>query len=150
MPSSFPSPSRSSTPVRSPSRPPPASSATPAKAAANAMAPGPGLAGFHAYTVALEFYRLVFQATKGKIQHERIDQIVRAAESVVRNLGEGHPTVGADRARRFRLAANGACECAASLDILEIRGEVSAAALAEMRVLLDRMRAMLWRLSRPL
>ena len=108
-----------------------------------------GLAGFHAYTVGLEFYRLVFQATKGKVQQERIDQLVRAAESVVRNLGEGHPTVGADRARRFRIAANEACECAASLDILEIRGDISAAALAEMRVLLDRIRAMLWRLSRP-
>jgi four helix bundle protein len=108
-----------------------------------------GLGGLHAYSVALEFYRIVFQATKGKVQHERIDQLVRAAESILRNIGEGHPTVGADRARRFRLAANEACECFASLDILEIRGEIPPDTLAEMRLLLDRVRAMLWKLSRP-
>jgi four helix bundle protein len=110
---------------------------------------GAGRVGLHVYRVALDFYRLVFRATKGRIQNERVDQLVRAAESVIRNIGEGHPTVGADRARRFRVAANEACECATSLDILEIRGELAREVLEELRDLLDRVRAMLWRLSRP-
>ena len=84
-----------------------------------------------------------------QVANERVDQLVRAAESILRNIGEGHPTVGADRARRFRIAANEASECAASLDILEVRGEIMRERLEELRGLLDRIRAMLWKLSRP-
>lgn len=108
-----------------------------------------GLAGFDAYTLALEFYRGVLGVTRGRVQAERIEQLTRAAESVIRNIGEAHPTVGPDRARRFRIAANEASECGASLDILEIRGEIDPQALAELRTILDRVRAILWRLSRP-
>jgi four helix bundle protein len=108
-----------------------------------------GLAGFDAYQLALSVYRGVLAVTRGRVQAERVDQLVRAAESVIRNIGEAHPTVGPDRARRFRIAANEASECGASLDILEIRGEIDPQALAELRIVLDRLRAVLWRLSRP-
>jgi four helix bundle protein len=87
--------------------------------------------------------------TRGRVHAERVNQLVRAAESVIRNIGEGHPTVGPDRARRFRIAANEASEVGASLDILEIRDEIDPAALAALRIVLDRLRAVLWRLSRP-
>ncbi len=107
------------------------------------------LGGFHAYQVARDIYRLVYAATKSRIQGERVDQLVRASESVMRNIAEGYPTVGADRARRFRIAANEASEVGASLDILEIRGEIPGETLDQLRELLDRLRAMLWKLSRP-
>ena len=106
-----------------------------------------GLAGLDAYQVALAFYRQVRAATRGRRGHV-IDQIHRAAESVVLNVAEAHPTTGADRARRFRIAANEASECGAALDLLEIRGDFAGARLASLRQLLDRERAMLYRLSR--
>jgi four helix bundle protein len=108
-----------------------------------------GLAGFDAYQLAVQVYRGVLGVTRGRVQAERIDQLVRAADSVIRNIGEGHPTVGPDQARRFRIAANEVSECGASLDILEIRREIDPHALAELRATLDRLRAVLWRLSRP-
>jgi len=74
--------------------------------------------------------------------------LLRAAESVVLNVAEAHPTTGADRARRFRIAGNEASECGAALDLLEIRGDLRAATLSRLRGLLDRERAMLYRLSR--
>src|SRR5262249_587427 len=52
-----------------------------------------GLAGFDAYNLALELYRRVLAVTRGGVQAERIDQLTRAAEAVIRNIGEGHPTV---------------------------------------------------------
>jgi len=42
-----------------------------------------------------------------------------------------------------------AAECHAGLDLLEIRGELKGPPLSELRALLDRIRAMLWRLGRP-
>ena len=106
-----------------------------------------GLASLDAYRVAVEFYRLLRQATRGRRGHV-VDQIGRAAESVVLNVAEAYPAIGADRARRFRIAGNEASECFAALDLLEIRGELDTKVLATLRALLDRERAMLWRLGR--
>jgi four helix bundle protein len=106
-----------------------------------------GIEGLDAYRVAVEFYRLLRQATRGRRGHV-VDQLQRAAESVVLNVAEAYPAVGADRARRFRIAGNEAAECHAALDLMEIRGELGAVVLAELRTLLDRERAMLWRLGR--
>jgi four helix bundle protein len=106
-----------------------------------------GLGGLHVYEVALTFYRQLRQALRGRRGH-LVDQAFRAAESVVLNVAEAHPTTGADRARRFRIAANEASECGAALDLFEIRGELGPEALRSLRGLLDRERAMLYRLSR--
>ena len=106
-----------------------------------------GLAGLDAYQVALAFYRELRTATRGRRGHV-VDQIQRAAESVVLNVAEAHPTTGRDRARRFRIAANEASECGAALDLLEIRGDLGATALGPLRQLLDRASAMLYQLSR--
>ena len=106
-----------------------------------------GLAGLDAYQVAVDFYRELRRATRGRRGHV-VEQIHRAAESVVLNVAEAHPTSGRDRARRFRIAANEASECGAALDLLEIRGELAAPAARVLRALLDRERAMLHRLSR--
>ena len=56
--------------------------------------------------------------------------------------------MGADRARRARVAAAEASECKAALDALEIRGLLGKPVLAELRGLLDRELAMLWRVGR--
>ena len=106
-----------------------------------------GLWGLDAYRVGIEFYRRLRRALRTRRGHV-VDQVMRAAESVVLNVAEAHPTEGADRRRRFRIAANEASECGAALDVLEIRGELSVQTLTELRSLLDRERAMLWRLSR--
>ncbi len=109
--------------------------------------PRAGIEGLDVYRVAVQFYRLLRQATRGRRGHA-IDQSYRAAESVVLNIAEAYPMAGADRARRFRIAGGEAAECHAGLDLIEIRGELRGAALMELRELLDRTRAMLWRLSR--
>jgi len=106
-----------------------------------------GLAGFHAYQVALSFYRDV-SASIVSLRGHAVDQLRKSAESVVLNVAEGHPTFGADQKRRFRIACNEASECGAALDLLEIRGDLSPVVLARLRALLDRERAMLYRLSR--
>jgi four helix bundle protein len=67
---------------------------------------------------------------------------------VILNIAEAYPMPGADRARRFRIAGGEAGECHAGLDLLEIRGELRGEVLTELRALLDRTRAMLWRLGR--
>ena len=106
-----------------------------------------GLASFHAYQVALEFYRQVLLATQRQRGHV-VEQLQKSAESVVCNVGEAYPTTGRDRARRFRIACNEAFECGAALDLLEVRGDLAADVLRRLRELLDRERAMLYRLSR--
>ena len=112
-----------------------------------AQRPKYGLAGLDAYSNAVTFYEGVRAATRGRRGHV-VDQLQRAAESVALNVAEAHPTTGKDRARRFRIACTEASECSAALDLLEVRGEVSPAALARLRALLDREKAMLYRLSR--
>ena len=106
-----------------------------------------GLFGFDAYQVALEFYRQVCRALRGKRGHVA-DQLRRASESIVLNVAEAYPTSGADRARRFQIADNEASESAAALDLLEARGDLAPEVLERLRDLLDRECAMLWRLSR--
>ena len=110
-------------------------------------APRSGLPGLDAYRVAVEFYRLLRQSTRGRRGHVT-DQLLRAAESIVLNVAEAYPAAGADRARRFRIAGNEAAECHAALELMEIRGELGGGQLASLRALLDRERAMLWRLGR--
>ncbi len=106
-----------------------------------------GIQGFDVYRVAVEFYQLLRESTRGRRGHV-IDQSYRAAESVILNIAEAYPMSGLDRARRFRIAGGEAAECHAGLDLLEIRRELRGPALPDLRALLDRVRAMLWRLGR--
>jgi four helix bundle protein len=106
-----------------------------------------GLYGLDAYRVALEFYRKVLAATRGAKGHA-VEQLTDSAESAVLNVAEAHPAIGADRARRFRIAADEASECWGALDLLEIRGTLAGPVLDDLRATLDRECAMLWRLSR--
>ena len=110
--------------------------------------PQAGLEGFDAYRVARDFFRLAVQTTANLPRSRGLHQLLDAAESVMRNVGEAHAVLGADRARRARVAAAEASECWAALDALAIRGSLDEPLLTEMRALLDRELAMLWRIGR--
>jgi len=72
--------------------------------------PRVGIEGLDVYRVAVQFYRLLRQSTRGRRGHA-LDQACRAAESVVLNIAEAYPMSGPDRARRFRIAGGEAAEC---------------------------------------
>ncbi len=110
--------------------------------------PRAGLEGFDAYRVAREFFRLLLKATAHLPRSRGLVQLLEAAESIMRNVGEAHAVMGADKARRARVAAAEAGECWAGLDTLDIRGALEGAVLAELRGLLDRECAMLWKMGR--
>ena len=75
---------------------------------------------------------------------ERADQLVRAAESVLRNIAEGAGRWSdADSAKHYKIARGEAMECAASLDVLKLRGLVAAARYEEGLRLLEAVVAML-------
>ena len=80
------------------------------------------------YQRAIEFLALVEDIT-GDIPRghaERADQLVRAAESVVRNLAEGAGRWSeADSAKHYKIARGEAMECAASLDVMKLRKVVN-------------------------
>jgi four helix bundle protein len=58
---------------------------------------------------------------------ERADQLLRAAESVLRNIAEGAGRwSNADSAKHEKIARGEAMECAASLDVLRLRKLLSA------------------------
>ena len=80
------------------------------------------------YQRAIEFLALVFDVTGElpKGHAERADQLVRAAESVVRNIAEAAGRCSpADCAKHHKIARGEAMECAASLDVMRIRGVIS-------------------------
>jgi four helix bundle protein len=86
------------------------------------------------YQRAIEFLALVIEITGGlpKGNAERGDQLVRSAESVVRNIGEGAGRwSGADSSKHYKIARGEAMECAASLDVLKLRKLVALPAYDE-------------------
>ncbi len=98
------------------------------------------------YQRAIEFlalaYDIVDQLPKGHA--ERADQLVRAAESVVRNIAEGAGRwSGADCAKHYRIARGEAMECAAGLDVLKLRNLAAAQSYDDGIQLLEAVVAML-------
>ena len=75
------------------------------------------------------------------------DQIVRAAESVALNVSEARERAGLDRADLFRRAAGSASEPTTALRIARARGCITHADYAAVDAALDRVRAMLYRLT---
>jgi four helix bundle protein len=78
----------------------------------------------HVYQRAIDFLALateiVEQLPRG--QKQRADQLIRAAESVVRNIAEGAGRWSdADSAKHYKIARGEAMESAASLDVLKLR-----------------------------
>ena len=76
------------------------------------------------YQRAIELLALVYDvvAELPRGNAERADQLIRAAESVVRNIAEGAGRWSqADSANRYKIARGEAMECAASLDVMRLR-----------------------------
>jgi four helix bundle protein len=75
------------------------------------------------------------------------DQLNRAADSIVLNLGEGSRRRGAEGRRFYGHAAGSAQEVTTALRVAVIRRYVTRDHVAPLDEPLDRLRAMLWRLS---
>ena len=75
------------------------------------------------------------------------DEIGRAAESVALNVSEARARAGLDRADMYRRAAGSASELTTALRIARARGYITDAEYGAVDVALDRVRAMLWKLT---
>jgi four helix bundle protein len=75
------------------------------------------------------------------------DQIRRAAASVVLNIAEGAQRSGKDRLHCFRIAAGSAAEVRAGLTLAQAWGYLDSTGQVQVETLLDRVLAMLWRLT---
>ena len=76
------------------------------------------------YQRAIEFLALASEIVEDlpRGHAERADQLLRAAESVVRNIAEGAGRWSeADSAKHYKIARGEAMESAASLDVLRLR-----------------------------
>jgi len=74
------------------------------------------------------------------------DQFIRAASSAALNLAEGSGHVGASRKHHWRIAYGSALESSSALGLLHAAGKVDPKRASEVEALLDRCRAMTWRL----
>jgi four helix bundle protein len=98
------------------------------------------------YQRAIEFLALVGDIVGDlpKGHAERADQLVRAAESVPRNIAEGAGRWSdADSAKHYKIARGEAMECAASLDVMKLRKVVDSARYQQGIHLLEGIVAML-------
>jgi four helix bundle protein len=84
----------------------------------------PSFQRLRVYQFAIEFLALASEIVEHvpRGHAERCDQLVRAAESVVRNIAEGAGRwTRADCASRYKIARGEAMEAAASLDVMKLR-----------------------------
>ncbi|HEY5936689.1 MAG TPA: four helix bundle protein [Kofleriaceae bacterium] len=105
---------------------------------------------FDALEMSLQFLeRLVPIETRIRQRSSALaKQLARASESIALNLGEGRLRCDGDKRRHFEMAAGSASEVTVALRIAVAKRYVLAADVAEVEALLDRVRAMLYRLTR--
>ena len=107
--------------------------------------------GFDAHDVAREIV-IEVRAILGRVRVHDADlakQLKRAAQSTFLNIGEGNRRVGGDKLHHFTVAAGSAGEVLDAVENAELWGYVDRASTADVRALLDRELAMLWRLTHP-
>ncbi len=75
-------------------------------------------------------------------------QLANASESIALNLGEGRLRHDGDQRRHFEMAAGSASEVTVALRIALAKRYITDAEAAEVDAVLDRVRAMLYRLTR--
>ena len=85
----------------------------------------------------------------GRQDRELAVQVRKAASSIALNVSEGRRREGRDRLHFFRIASGSAAEVGTGLDVAVGWGWLADAELAQARSLLDRVRAMAWRLTHP-
>ena len=105
--------------------------------------------GFDAHDVAKEVIREVGPLVAVVRQHDPdlAQQLKRAAQSILLNIGEGSRRLGRDRKYHYAIASGSAKETLDAIDVAEAWLYVSATATGGVRVLLDRQLALLWRLT---
>jgi four helix bundle protein len=75
------------------------------------------------------------------------DEIGRAAESIALNISEARQRAGLDKPDLYRRAAGSAAELTTALRIARARGYITTGEYAAIDIALDRVRAMLWKLT---
>ena len=105
---------------------------------------------FDALEMALEtLTRLVPVETRIRRKSSSLaKQLANASESIALNLGEGRLRRDGDRRRHFEIAAGSASEVTVALRIAVAKQYITTAEAAEVEVVLDRVRAMLYRLTK--
>ncbi len=102
------------------------------------------------YQTALRYMAEVYARSarlNGQFRHAR-DQWLRAAQSIPLNIAEGNGKSGAaDRRRYFEIARGSALECAAIQDVLQVGRALPPEDNAQLKELLNRIVAMLTRMS---
>ena len=107
------------------------------------------LSKFQVYRVAVDMVAALRPVVERVERRDRSmgDQMRRAANSVVLNLAEGNHKVGKGKRKFFCDAAGSAAEVEACLDLVKVWGFLDPAELESARELLDRVGAMLYRLT---
>jgi len=92
--------------------------------------------------------RLAEIETKVRLRRKSLaDQMGRAAESIGLNISEGRERAGLDRADLYRKAAGSAGELTMAMRIALNRRYITQADFDHVEAVLDRVRAILWRLT---
>jgi four helix bundle protein len=100
-----------------------------------------------AYRIACEFVGMVSGFLKRKMSSDLRDQLERSSTSIVFNIAEGAGKFArADKRRFYEIARGSATETAAQLDVLHLRGVITADEYQAARGLLLRVVQMLSRL----
>jgi four helix bundle protein len=104
---------------------------------------------FEAFEIALQLIDALRTPIERVRNHDSAlaSQLRRAASSVPLNLSEGRRRVGKDRLHLWRIAAGSADEVRAALRVAQSWGYVDSQSLIEPLALLDRVLAMLWRMT---
>ena len=102
-----------------------------------------------AETVALEMIGEMrgLVARLAKCDRDLADQVRRSASSVALNIGEGQRREGRARAQFYRIAAGSASETRTALKVAVAWGHLAVEEATAADTLLDRVLAMLWRLT---
>ena len=103
----------------------------------------------HVATVSIELIALLRPLVERIRRCDRslADQLVRAANSIALNVAEGERSQGGNVRARFHSAAGSACEARMALRAAIAWGYVSAEAAKKAEAHLDRVIAMLWKLT---
>jgi four helix bundle protein len=103
----------------------------------------------HVATVSIELIQLLRPLVERIRRHDRslADQLVRAASSIALNIAEAERSQGGNVRSRFHSAAGSASETRMALRVAVAWGHLSAVAAKEAEQHLDRVSAMLWRLT---